>query len=79
MNGHGDPLGIMQEIEVWPYAHMVYAQPKICPGEWDAQNPLQFLDTNGSLNLGQTTRRCQIVDQRKKSEKKETYRDLTKE
>ena len=35
---------------------MVYAQPSICPGEWDAQTPLGFWDTNGSPNLGQTTR-----------------------
>ena len=44
----------MQEIEVWPYEEMVFAQPIICPGEWDAQNPLGFWDTNGSPNLGQT-------------------------
>ena len=30
---------------------MVYAQPRICPGEWDAQTPLGFWDTNGSPNL----------------------------
>ena len=35
---------------------MVYAQAKICPGEWDAQTPLGFWDTNESLNIGQTTR-----------------------
>ena len=35
---------------------MVYTQPRICIGEWDAQIPLGFLDTNGSPNLGQTTR-----------------------
>ena len=32
---------------------MVSAPPSICPGEWDAQNPLGFWDTNGSANLGQ--------------------------
>ena len=35
---------------------MVYAQPRIRPGEWDAQTPLGFWDTNGPPNLGQTTR-----------------------
>ena len=35
---------------------MVYAQPRICPGEWDTQSPLGFWDTNGSPNLDQTTR-----------------------
>ena len=48
----GDPLGIVQETNIWPYEQMVYAQPWICLGEWDAQTPLGFRDTNGSLNLG---------------------------
>ena len=33
----GDAQGIVQEIEIWPYYQMINAQPKICPGEWDAQ------------------------------------------
>ena len=41
----------MQEVEVWPYEQMAYAQPRICPREWNAQTPLEFLDTNGSPNL----------------------------
>ena len=50
---------------------MVYAQLRICPGEWDAQTPLEFWDINGSLNPGQTTwprdsqqkkGTCRIVD-----------------
>ena len=44
-----------QEIEVWRYDQMVYAKPRICPGERDIQTPLRFLNTNGSPNLGQTT------------------------
>ena len=47
-------MGIVQEIEIWPYEQIVYAQLRICPGEWDAQNSPGFWDTNGSLNLGQT-------------------------
>ena len=35
---------------------MVNAQPGICPRKWSAQTPLWFQDTNGSPNLGQTTR-----------------------
>ena len=34
---------------------MVYAQPRINPGEWDAQTLVGFWDTNGSPNLSQTT------------------------
>ena len=50
---------------------MIYAQPIVCPGEWDAQTPRRRWDINGSLNLSQTTRlrhnqqkkeTCQIVD-----------------
>ena len=33
MTGCGDPQGIVQESEVWPYERMVHAQPRICPGE----------------------------------------------
>ena len=35
---------------------MVDAQPNICPEKWDSQTPLRFWYTNGSSNLGQTTR-----------------------
>ena len=35
MGGEGDPLGIVQEIEIWLYYQMVNAQTRICPGEWD--------------------------------------------
>ena len=31
-------------------------QPSNSPGKWNAQTPLGFWDTNGSHNLGQTTR-----------------------
>ena len=45
---------------------MVYAQLIICPGEWDAQISQGFWDTNGSSNLGQTTRPS---DSRKKKKR----------
>ena len=51
-----DPLGVVWKIEIWPHKQVVYAQPRIRPGEWDAQTFLGFWDTNRSLNLGQTTR-----------------------
>ena len=28
-----DSLGDVQEIKIWRYEQMVYAQPNICPGE----------------------------------------------
>ena len=46
----------MQEIEIWPYNQMVYAQTRICPREWDAQNSQGFWDTNESPNLNQKTK-----------------------
>ena len=56
MGGEGYPQEIVQEIEIRPYEEVVYAQPRIRPGEWDAQNSLIFSDTNVSPNLSQTTR-----------------------
>ena len=44
---------------------MAYAKPNICPGEWDAENPLKFLDTNRSSNLGQTTGSYNNLNQKK--------------
>ena len=35
---------------------MVYAQPSICPREWNTQTPLGLWHTNGSPNLGQKIR-----------------------
>ena len=46
LGGKSDPLGIVQETEIWPCEQMVYAQPRICPREWAAQTPLGFWDTN---------------------------------
>ena len=33
MGGEGDPLGIVQEIEIRPYCQMVYVQAGIHPRE----------------------------------------------
>ena len=56
MGGKDDLLGIMHEILIWPYAQMVYSQSEIHPEKWDAQTSRGFWDTNGSPNLGQTTK-----------------------
>ena len=50
---------------------MVYEQPRICPGEWDAQTPQGFWHTSGSPNLGQTTR--SYIKQKKKRELSELW------
>ena len=36
LGGKVNLLGIMQEIEIWPYIKMVFAQTRIRPKEWDA-------------------------------------------
>ena len=56
MGGDGDPLGIVQEILIWPYEQVVYAQPGIRSRKWDSKTSLGFWDTNGSANLGQTNK-----------------------
>ena len=51
---------------------MVYALPRIRPGESDAQSSLVFWHTNRSPNLGQTTRPSDI------QQKKGLCRKITK-
>ena len=46
---------------------MVYAQPSICPRQWDTQTSMGFWHTNGSSNLiiinkKEKKRTCKIVD-----------------
>ena len=53
--GQGDPLGIVEEIKIWPHKQMIYAQPRIRLRKWDARSSLGFWDINVSSNLGQTT------------------------
>ena len=31
----GDPLGIVQEMKIWPLYQMINAQTRIRPWEWD--------------------------------------------
>ena len=42
LGGESNSLGIVQEIEVWPYYLMVYAQTRFRVEEWDAYNSLGF-------------------------------------
>ena len=51
-----DPLETEQGIESWPDYQMVYAQPRICPEEWDVLNSLRFWDKNRFPNSSQKTR-----------------------
>ena len=70
LGGESDPQGIVQEVWIWPYQKMIYAQPRIHPGEWDSQTSLGSWDTNRSSNIGlltgssdnQQKRTCWIVD-----------------
>ena len=65
-----DPLGIVQENEIWLYNQMMHAQIRIDRRKWDAWNFLGFWDSNRSLNSSQKTRlrdnknkrTCQIID-----------------
>ena len=47
---------------------MVYAQPRIRPGEWDAQHSVGFGETNGSPNFSQMTKPSDSQQKKKKSE-----------
>ena len=49
---------------------MVYAQPKIRPGKWDAYTFLGFWDTNGPPDHDQITRPSDSKKKKKKSNKK---------
>ena len=54
LGGKGDPLGIVQEIEIWSYYQMLHAQTRIRQGEWITQNSRGFFHTNRSHNTDQT-------------------------
>ena len=69
MGGQGDPLGNVQEIEIWPCQQMVYAQPSTYPWKWHAQTPVGLWYTNGSPNLGSKARPYNNQQQQKKKKK----------
>ena len=58
----------VQKNFISPYEHVVYAQPRICSGEWDIESSLGFWDTNRSPTLSQTTRYV-ILNNTKEKEK----------
>ena len=35
LGGHGNLQGNVQEIKIWPYEQIVFAQPSICPRKWN--------------------------------------------
>ena len=53
---------------------MVYAQPGVRHGKWDAETSMRFWDINWSPNLGQTTRPGDSQQKKKKKRKKRTSR-----
>ena len=67
MGRQGEPLGIVQEVWIWPYEQIGYSQPGFHSGEWDTRTPLEFWDTNGSSNFGQTTWICDSQQKKKKN------------
>ena len=74
MGREGDQLEIVQNISpdelIYIYIY-IYAQPIFCPRKWDVLNPLGFWDTNGSSNIGQTTRPSDSQQKKKKKKEKE--------
>ena len=76
-NNNNNNNNNMQEVKIWSNEQMVYVQPKIHPGDRDAQNSLGFWNTNGTSNLGQTTKPSDSKKKKKKrkkeKKKKETW------
>ena len=70
MGGEGDPLGIVQEIEMLPYEQVVYSPAGIRPGKWDAEISLGLSDTSRIRNLSRRLDRV-IVKKRNEKKKKE--------
>ena len=69
MGRQGVPLGDVQEIQIWLYEQMVYAQPSTCPRKLHAQTPMGLWHTNGSPNLDKKTRLYNNQQRKKKKEK----------
>ena len=92
MSGQGDQLGDVQEIWIWPFKQMVYAQPSICPRKWHTPTSMGLWHANGSSDLDQKTRPysnqqkqkklANLADHRiklKEIEKIDKYQDLARE
>ena len=63
LGGKDNPFGIDQEIEIWPYYEMVYAQTRINQRGWEALNSLRFWDAKRSPHPGKKSR--QTVNERR--------------
>ena len=64
----GDPVGIVQETEIWIYYQILQAQTKINPGDWDELNSPGFLGP-----LIPDRRPAQVIVNLKKERKKRTF------
>ena len=89
LSGEGDPLGIVQETEIWPKSLMVYAQTRIQSGKWDAENfeiqtdhliPARRLNL---VNIKKRTVNFAVLANHsvkiKENEKRDEYLDLARE
>ena len=56
MVGKGEPLGIVQDVQIWPYEPMLYTKPGIHSRKWDTKISFGFGDSNWSPNLNQRSR-----------------------
>ena len=65
----GNPLGIVQEIEIWPYEQIVFEQNNISPGKWDTETHLGFWHPNGSLKLARQQDLIIIKKKKKRTRK----------
>ena len=72
-----DPLGIVQEIEIWPYYQILHAQSSICPGRWNADISHGFYDGNRSTIPGQITGHNDNNEKKKRKGKRDKYLGLT--
>ena len=80
MGGDGDPLEIVQEIEIWPYYQMVHAQIRILQAReihkilWDfeIQTDKQIPATRPNLVI---TKKKKKKEKKKRKEKESTCLD----
>ena len=67
LNGESDAQGIVHEIEIWTHQRIVYAQTRIWPGEWDAENYMGFWNKTDQLIVA--IRQFVIITKNKKKKK----------
>ena len=72
----GNPLGIVQESEIWPYQQMACVQTRICLGEWDTWNSVGFWDKKRSPNPDQTIRHSNSFLKKRENQSTSGFRPL---